>query len=422
MRLMRRFGVAVAIVAVACGEGGEGKPGAAVTRDSAGVRIVENSGPAWAGGKGWTVVDSPLVDVGGRSDDPAYELDQVRGPIRLSDGRLAIANATSNEIRLYDAAGKHLRTAGRAGSGPGEYRMIAGILPGAADSLLVADIMLRRITVLDPEGNTAREYSLGGQPSQFVPVGGRVELAIPLGVFTDGSVVGVSQSVVINQSRSGIYRDSVSVIRYAPDGAVRDTVGRFPGVEMESMTISIGPQSLSVPIAVPLGKQTVLASRDHHLFVAQNNHWEIEIRGDDGALRTLARAPVTPAKLTPSDIAAHRKELLGTMEAQPMIRGLPAQLKSQMTSRVEQAKYPETLPYFGLLLADTEGNLWAQEAAAPTRKAGRYFVIDSTGRWLGTVTMPERFQPSFIGPDVLYGIWKDEADVEHVRGYRLSKP
>ncbi|HEV8597867.1 MAG TPA: hypothetical protein VGQ69_00745 [Gemmatimonadales bacterium] len=421
MRGLAKLGLGAASLVAACGGGGEAKPGSAVTRDSAGIRIVENSGPAWGAGKGWTVVDSPLVDIGGR-DEPAYELEQVRGPIQLGDGRLALANAASNEIRLYDATGKHLRTAGRAGSGPGEYRGIAGIWPGAGDSLLVADIMLRRITVLDAEGNTGREYSLGGQPSQFVPMGGRIELAIPLGMFTDGSVVGVSQSVVINQARPGVYRDSVNVIRYGPDGAVRDTLGRFPGLEMESMTITMGPGSLAMPIAVPLGKQTMIATRDNHLFVAQNNQWEIEIRGTDGALRTLARAPVTPAKLTPSDIAAHRKELLGSMEAQPLMRGLPAALKSQMTARVEQAKYPETLPYFGALLTDAEGDVWAQEAAAPTRKAGRFFVVDSTGRWLGTVTMPERFQPTFVGTDAVYGIWKDEADVEHVRGYRLSKP
>lgn len=418
MRLMC-VGCALTVAVTACTKGE--KPGAAVTRDSAGVRIVENSGPAWETGKGWTVVDSPLVDIGGR-DEPAYELDQVRGPIRLSDGRLALANAASNEIRLYDATGKHLRSAGRPGSGPGEYRGIAGIWPGAGDSLLVADIMLRRITVLDAEGNTGREYSLGGQPSQFVPMGGRIELAIPLGMFSDGSVVGVSQAVVINQSRSGVYRDSVNIIRYAPDGAVRDTLGRFPGLEMESMTLNFGPQSLTMPTAVPLGKQTVIATRDNHLFVAQNNHWEIEIRSEDGALRTLARAPVTPAKLTPSDIAAHRKELLGAMEAQPMMRGVPAQLKSQITARVEQARYPETLSYFGALLTDADGNVWAQEAAAPTRKAGRFFVVDSVGRWLGTVTMPEGFQPTFVGTDAIYGVWKDEADVEHVRGYPLRKP
>ena len=417
---MRLSGVIALAVLAACNQGSG--PGAAVTRDSAGIRIVENAGPAWKAGKGWTVVDSPLVDIGGRTDSAAYELDQVRGPVRLSDGRLAFANATSNEIRLFDASGKHLRSVGRSGSGPGEYQGIAGIWAGSGDSVLVADIMLRRITVLDREANTAREYSLGGLGGQLVPFGGRVELAIPLGVFRDGSVAGVSQSIAINQNRLGIYRDSVSIVRYAPDGTVRDTLGRVPGVEMEQMTLSFGAQQVSVPSAVPLGKQTVAGIRGGLLFVAQNNHWEIEVRADDGTLRTLARAPIAPGKLTPSDIAAHRKELLAAMEAQPIMRRIPAAFKSQITARIEQTKYPETLPYFATLLVDDEGNVWAQEAAAPTRKAQRFAVVDSTGRWLGTVTMPGRFQPTFIGPDAVYGVWKDDADVEHVRAYALRKP
>lgn len=422
MRGLLRVGAGAAWLLAACGAGSEAKPGTAVTRDSVGVRIVENGGPSWAAGKGWTVVDNPLVDIGGRTDSAAYELDQVRGPVRLSDGRLALANSTNNEIRVFDSAGRHLRSMGRVGSGPGEFRGIAGIWLGSGDSVLVADIMLRRITVLDSEASFVRGYSLGGQIGQFVPFGGRLDVAIPLGVFRDGSVAGISQSVAINQQRSGVYRDSVSVVRYAPDGAVRDTLGRFLGIEMEQMMLTVQGRQLSMPSAVPLGKSTVAAIRGGLLFVAQNNQWEIEIRGEDGTLRVLSRAPVMPAQLTPSDIAAHRKEQLAVIEGQPLMRAVPAALKSQITARIEQAKYPETLPYFANLLVDTEGNLWAQEAAAPTRKAQRFVVVDSTGRWLGTVTMPERFQPSFIGPDAVYGVWKDDADVEHVRGYAIRKP
>src|SRR6185436_18685128 len=123
MRGTLRLGLAMLALA-ACGGGGGG--GAAVTRDSAGITIVENSGTAWTSAQAWTVVDSPLVDIGGKTDQPAYELDQVRGPVRLSDGRLALANAASSEIRFYDATGKHLRTTGAKGSGPGEYQAITG--------------------------------------------------------------------------------------------------------------------------------------------------------------------------------------------------------------------------------------------------------------------------------------------------------
>lgn len=405
----------------ACGGGGDAKAGSAATRDSAGITIVENAGPAWAAGQGWKVVDSPLVDIGGKGGDPAYELDQVRGPVRLTDGRLVIANAATSEVRFYDAGGKHLRSSGRNGSGPGEYQQIAGLWRGPGDSLWVADLLVRRLTVLDSgEAKAGRLFTLGAQGS-LMPTNGKVDFAIPTGLFADGSVAAISQTFAINQKREGVFRDSMSVIHYGADGVVRDTMGRFPGAEMEQITLTFGPQSVSAPTPVPLGKQTAVAVGGSRIFVAQNNGWEIEVRGLDGKLQVLARSSTTPGRITPSDVAAHRKEQLDAMEALPQIRNLPEAMKKQFTARITEAKYPATFPFFAALVADEEGNVWAQEATSPVVKAGRYAVVDSTGRWLGVVAMPADFRPTYIGADAIYGVWKDAEGVEHVRGYRLRK-
>jgi hypothetical protein len=48
-------------------------------------------------------------------------------------------------------------------------------------------------------------------------------------------------------------------------------------------------------------------------------------------------------------------------------------------------------------------------------------VFDESGGLLGRVTMPEDFRAASIGADAVYGVWKDEDDVEHVRAYRLRK-
>jgi hypothetical protein len=419
----RGSGVLAAVVFAACGGASGGlKPGAATTRDSAGISIVENSGPAWSAQARWTVVDSPLVDISGKGGDSGYEVDQVRGPVRLADGRIAIANASTNDIRIYDSQGKHLHTSGRAGSGPGEYSMIAGIWRGPGDSLVIDDILIRRITLLDHDGNVGRVFSLGGSPGTLIPTNGQVNLAVPVGLFADGSMVGVSQSLGINQQRSGVFRDSVTVIHYGSDGAVHDTLGRFPGTEMEQLTLHVAQQEISSPSPVPLGKQTVVLVDRGRLAIAQNNTWELELRSAEGKLRTLARAPYKAARLTPSDIAANRKEQLRSLEASPMFRSIPDAIKTQLRGRVEQVNYPATLPFFASLLADPTGNVWAEEAAPPTRKAKRFVVVDSTGRWLGTVEFPRDFRPTLITEDAAYGVWKDENDVEHVRGYRLHKP
>ena len=252
------------------------------TRDSAGISIVENTGPAWPADRGWKVVDSPLVDIG--------DVDHVLGPVRLSDGRLAIANAGTNEVRIYDARGAHLKSSGRAGSGPGEYRNLVGIWAGPADSLMVSDILVRRLTVLDREGVFARSLSLGGTAGGFTSINGSVDFAVPLGWLADGSIIGLSQTFTMNATREGIFRDTITMIRYGPDGAVRDTVGHFPGPEMEQMTITMGAQSMAAPSPVPLGKQFVGAARGDRIYVGLNNAWEIEMRGVDGSLKRLIRS------------------------------------------------------------------------------------------------------------------------------------
>ncbi len=57
-----------------------------VVRDSAGIRIVENTGPLWEDGGGWRLGDHPLVDIGQLEGDEEYELARVGGALRLRSG------------------------------------------------------------------------------------------------------------------------------------------------------------------------------------------------------------------------------------------------------------------------------------------------------------------------------------------------
>ena len=400
------------LLVAGCGGAGEGGA-AAVTRDSAGIAIVENTAPAWAAGQEWTV-DSVILDIGG-------DVDSVSGPVRLGDGRLAIANAGTHEVRVYDESGAQIHASGRAGDGPGEYRMLAGIWRGPGDSLLVSDFLVRRVSVLDREARFARSFSLGGHTGGLLPVGGRIEFAVPQGWLADGSVVGVTMGFTMNQAKQGPYRDTVSALHYGPEGAVRDTIARFPGAETEQMTLSIGGQSISAPMPVPLGRQSVTAAEGRRFYLAQNNTWEIEVRELDGRLVRLIRLKAAPRPLTPEHIAAHRKAQLDQIEAMPAMRSMPPAFKTQLTARIEQARYPATLPFVSSLLVDAEGRLWAQEVPPPGVETATYAVFDESGQLLGRVTMPEDFRVASIGAEAVYGVWKDADDVEHLRAYRLRK-
>ena len=405
---------------IGCGREGTSPGGATAVRDSAGIRIVENGTPNWAEGAGWTVADTPSVDIGGGRRGPAYELARVVGLARLADGRIAVANGVTGEIRFFDATGEHVGTSGRQGSGPGEYQSLTGFWSGAGDSLLIADIRSQRLTVLDGKGTLGRSFSLGGV-SGLSPTQGRMSLAIPSGWFADGSVLGMQQPFRINDPREGSFRDTVTLVRYGPDGTARDTVARYPGIEMEMMPLTFGGQTVASPNPMPLGRQTVLAVAGDRVYAATNEGWEVQERGANGALRSLIRVRAKTVPVSKEDIATHRQEQIEMMAGVPELRSVPKELKDQIINRVNSAKYPETFPWIASLLAGHDGALWVEEVVRPGEERRQFAVLDSTGVLLGRVRMPPKFRPLVIGTAEVLGVWTDADDVEHVRAYGLRR-
>jgi len=46
-------------------------------------------------------------------------------------------------------------------------------------------------------------------------------------------------------------------------------------------------------------------------------------------------------------------------------------------------------------------------------------VFDREGKFLGVVTMPPRFQPRLFHEDKIYGVWRDNLDVQYVMWLRI---
>jgi hypothetical protein len=46
-------------------------------------------------------------------------------------------------------------------------------------------------------------------------------------------------------------------------------------------------------------------------------------------------------------------------------------------------------------------------------------VFDGDGKYLGVVTMPLRFQPRILLGDKIYGVWRDDLDVQYVMRLRI---
>lgn len=106
----------------------------------------------------WTLSEAPLLEIGVREGEEAYQLHRVRGSVRLEDGRIVVLNAGSQELRYFDPDGRFLGAVGGRGEGPGEFQSPAGLRRDADGGLQVWDGSLMLVSHFDQEG-TFRESS-----------------------------------------------------------------------------------------------------------------------------------------------------------------------------------------------------------------------------------------------------------------------
>ncbi len=100
----------------------------------------------------------------------------------------------------------------------------------------------------------------------------------------------------------------------------------------------------------------------------------------------------------------------------------------QLWSRTHIADF---FPAFQDLVVGPMGSLWAQHVQPVSELseeedfdlndmgAPEWDVFDSEGRFLGVVAMPHRFKRMVFRGDKIYGVWRDELDVQYVVRLRI---
>ena len=77
----------------------------------------------WAPGEEWRLEDQPLLTIGSLDGPEAIGtvgqfFPPAPGVVLLDEGGVALADGQADEIRIYDASGTRVATAGRSGDGP----------------------------------------------------------------------------------------------------------------------------------------------------------------------------------------------------------------------------------------------------------------------------------------------------------------
>jgi hypothetical protein len=392
-------GAAAIICVLSSGCGRAVGSAAAVVRDSAGVRIIENPAPDPNAPALWSVAPTPTVDIGVLEGDEAYQLSQVGGAVRLSDGRIVVANGGSQEVRYFDSTGRHLATVGRKGGGPGEFEQLGSVMALRGDTVAAYDWSLRRVSLFDAAGRFVWSFSLefsAGSP-------------MPLGRFADGSWL-CNRLFSFRPGASGtqVVRDTMALLVFDSAGAFRDSLGRFPGPDWYIRTQGHSAMASSLPF----GATTEAAVAQDRFYVGHSDHYEITRFTEAGAPDEIIRVAWTPVPVTGEDVERHKAERLANADAG---------VRQSLERLYQDIPFPSTFPAFTDFMVDPLGDLWVLAASRPGDDHPRWTVFAPDGLALGVVETPPGVTVRDIGRDYVLGTWRDDLDVQHVRLYALQR-
>ena len=408
-----RSALLMALVLCACGDREPDWGGTIV--DSAGVSIVQNP---LAGN--WTLQPQPQVQeelrIGVEEGDPAYQFGTVIAVDVDDAGRMYVLDQQAAQVRVFDGAGKHVRTVGKPGGGPGELSMATmSVLAGANDVVYVADIMRQRIAAFGGDG--AEIGSTQVKIENGIPI--RFERS-PAGRF----VMQVRAMALPGMNDSTPMRDRI--LSRDPASEQTDTL-----LELESgktFEFTQGGPRMKLFESEPMW--TVL--EDGRIAHGRNDQFRVELLRADGTVERVLTRPTERKPVTEADREALRRLIKEQMERQLAGSGAGPQAAAFAQRFIEQIQFADTYPAFAALMAGPGNTLWVQRirTADDVKQSGATFnpqdigspdwdVFDAQGRLLGPISLPDRFQPMQVEGDKIYGVLRDELDIQHIARLRI---
>lgn len=364
--------------------------------DSAGIRIIDLGATPHDLAAPQTLACTPDLVVRGREDDASYVLSDVRDVELPSGGRVAVANG--NEILLFDSAGHHVARWGGTGDGPGEFRRLDWLAFRAPDSLVAADIALRRITVLDARGQFVRSF----ETASAVDPAARPVPPRPMGLLADGSVIAAFFEQPAPEE--GTSRPGVEIVGIPKAGTTVHTIGTWPGEEL-ALFQKDGFLEVTQP---PFGRRLQVASAHDGVWIGDDAQWEIRKYSVEGNLRSLVRSAESPSPV--SDRLLEEWISLRYRYASQV----PALEELKRDQR--QIAHHTTTPSFGTLLAASDGGVAIGEFGIDMASSRAWIKVDPNGTVTAT-DLPAGLDVKRWKQDRVIGVARDELGREEIHGY-----
>ena len=323
-----------------------------------------------------------------------------------ADGRVLITETDAKTLKLFDASGKFVRSIGREGEGPGEFRAISSArLIG--DSVWVFDAMLRRGTYLRLDGNagTVVEFRAplpnGQLYGSAVPFANRFLVLPGLPRITTVVPAEIVRQLYIVDPSSG------RVSTLAPPLLMRAFM---------TMINLEGRGRVSLPLPTPTIDRLGVSRRDATVTIARGEVTSSGARsvriariGSNGDTLFARRVSVPPAPVEPAFIEA---ELAKTVPIyRPFFPSEEAARRAILDLWVVEKHHP---PVSGFMV-DGGQRMWLRTSPA----TNDWLVLDENAAPFACVPAPAELRIVGVTSEHLWGVQSNADGTQALLRYRL---
>jgi hypothetical protein len=351
----------------------------------------------------WTL-ESVTTIGGANASDEHYIFDQVTDAALAGrgNGNLVVLDVRGRRVLEYDEAGRWVRTWGRAGAGPGEFRFATAVTAGAGDSLWVFDT--DRVTVFPADG-AVRTIPTRSRTFGRVRLGeGTIIRTLVPALTQVGAAAGFAGQPVVHLGRIG------------RDGVVRDTIWAGPMPQRVVVTVESGNNVYSTHATEQFAAMMHWDQlRDGSLVIADTSAYILRIISPAGrVLHTFG--PHEPGRPV---TAADRARALEALRAEAEGRSgtpVPAELRRK---QLEQTPFAAVVPRITGVRIDPDDRIWVGVSGA-TAEQERVDVYDRGGRLVARVRSAPGMPAAFYGDGMAAVLERDEYDAQRVRIMRVN--
>jgi hypothetical protein len=366
------------------------------------------------------------IDEEVRIDGHRHNLVPIDTTIRVAvfeDGRMAIAQRQSFNVRFFSPEGEPIGSIGREGQGPGEFTTVHR-LGWIADTLYAYDFNQRRFTLIDSGFNYIRYIYVptSARPApemadrfpQFSTVFGGA-------LYADGSVYG--ELAGANPAGLGDHdRTRPTYGRVAEDGTILSYFQFSTGPQITPVEVPVqlpdGSSAVGMvsPVVMPMPERPILRLADNgtrmaHLYVSMEgpNAGTFELLLEDvfeGPLYTR-RYPFDPIVLTQTmrdSILADRFD------------GAPDDPIARVVR--ENAVFPPMIPPVVGMVHGADDRLWIRLADRGEERP--YLILDSMGEPEAELVLPTHSRIAVADRSHIWVIERDDFGVESLLRYRFG--